>query len=231
MNDLSLAKKYAPMIHFDRKETIPLLKVGYSIIRRSAQSPSFRRLLALPSDAKLMIEYAYYWDFDIQHMYDLEHIWVTVGHDGEVVSAQASFHGKFFNLFDHDLPFALPPEGRHVHAFCQPGKHAFLPDGRLFRLVPEWYESCNIHAGGGVLVGGPFQGIYEPTEQDNALSQRYIKENLTFYPSLEFVPSDPEALSFIPWHEMFEWIPPRIRQMLEAMRVGKAADTKRLQEL
>ena len=33
----------------------------------------------------MLIEYAVYMDYDIQHLYELEHMWVAVGEDGTTV--------------------------------------------------------------------------------------------------------------------------------------------------
>ena len=50
-------------------------------------------------------------------MYDLEHIWVTVSGDGQVMDAEGSFHGKYLKLLLPELPGALLPTQGHVQAF------------------------------------------------------------------------------------------------------------------
>lgn len=213
--DMEWALKYAPIIHFDIHETIPLRAVGVTLFRETQKSPSFpKRIIIVPVDAAFVIEYAYYFDYDIEHMYDLEHIWVTVGKDEQVKAAEASFHGKYLNLLIPELRDALPPTDSRVHAFCQPGKHAFLPVGDLFRLVPRWKESC-LDAGGPVLIGNPFSAEYSPTGKDlfvpsaadDQHSIRYLKENLSFQPTLQFeektIPSD----VYMSWAELYQCIP------------------------
>ena len=91
MYDKRLALKYAPILHFDRDETIPLQKVGYTVFREERSSDSFPRRTVKPDFCGLVIEYALFWDYDIQHMYDLEHIWVWVSPNGRVTKAEASF--------------------------------------------------------------------------------------------------------------------------------------------
>ena len=39
MSDLTLAQRYAPIIHFDAAETIPLQAVGYTVFRGAALMP------------------------------------------------------------------------------------------------------------------------------------------------------------------------------------------------
>ena len=211
MNDSQLALKYAPILHFDLGETIPLQKVGYTIFREEMHSDSFPKRTVKPDFCGLVIEYALYWDYDIQHMYDLEHIWVWVAADGSVTRAEASFHGKYLTLWEPELSFARLPDEGHVHAFCQPGKHAFLPDGQLFRLISGWLESCTTAAGGDVLVGGPFEGRYRATAEENARCAAHIREKLSFTPTLTF-----DAGTVIPpellctWDALKAWIPGRI---------------------
>ena len=219
MDDQQLALKYAPILHFDVDEPIPLCRVGYTVFREELPSDSFLQRTVKPDFCGLVIEYALFWDYDIQHMYDLEHIWVWVAPDGSITRAEASFHGKYLTLWEPELPFARDPEGTHVHAFCQPGKHAFLPDGQLFRLMPGWRESCGVASGGEVLVGGPFAGTYEPTTEDDRRCAAYIRAHFAFTPTLIF---DEGAL--IPgeilctWEELKAWIPARIAELCDQLR-------------
>lgn len=212
---LSMILRYAPTIHFDRGETVFPRAVGYTVFQETAQSASFpKRTVAVPEDAACVIEYAYYFDYDIEHMYDLEHIWVTVGRDGGVTAAEASFHGKYLVLLVPGLHGSLAPAEGHVQAFCQPGKHAFLPAGDLFRLVPGW-DSCCRKAGGPVLIGNPFSAAYTPTgkdafvptEKNDAHSIRYLQENLAFQPTLEFMPRPLPEEIYMPWPTLYGLIP------------------------
>ena len=148
-------------------------------------------------------------------MYDLEHIWVTVSGDGQVMDAEGSFHGKYLKLLLPELPGALLPTQGHVHAFCQPGKHAFMPNGQLFRLLPDWYAACTTACGGPVLIGGCFNGVYQPTAQEDACSIRYLRENLSFKPTLHFTKTAEDfgvSPRYMPWTELYAEIPQRIRR-------------------
>ena len=219
MDDLFLALKYAPILHFDVDEPIPLVKVGFTVFREEMSSDSFPKRTVKPDFCGLVIEYALYWDYDIQHMYDLEHIWVWVSADGSVSRAEASFHGRYLTLWDPELPFARDLTETHVHAYCQPGKHAFLPDGQMFRLMPGWRESCNIASGGNVLVGGPFSGTYVPTTEDDRRCTAYIREHFSFMPTLVFddgtlIPQD----ILCTWEELKAWIPARIEELCQGLR-------------
>ena len=218
--DAQLAARYLPIFHMDQTETIPMRAIGWTLARKTMQSPSFpKRKIPVEGKTAFTIEYACYWDYDIQHMYDLEHIWVMIGEDGHLLHAEGSFHGKYLNLWDEGMTDlgALAPHFDRVQAFCQPGKHAFLPAGNLFRLVPGWLESCTTEAGGPVLTGGPFEGVYQSTEEEDALSERYIREELAFVPSLRFVPGARDAV-LMSWTELAAYIPGWIREECDRLR-------------
>ena len=225
MTDRELALRYTPILHFDAAEPIPLRAVGYTVARAPMRSLSFpKREIAPPPGAQAMIEYALYWDYDIQHMYDLEHIWVCVDDAGQVVDAEASFHGRYMKLLP-PIPTLTPPEDGHVHAFCQPGKHAFLPDGQLFTLLPDWAGCCNERAGGPVLVGGCFPGAYAPTAEENELSRRYIRACLAFTPTLRFTKTLADfgpSPAIMPWAELHAAIPGWIAQECGRLRAWAA---------
>lgn len=212
----AIALRYAPRIHFDERETIYPRAVGYTVFYETKKSASFpKREVQVPSDGAFVVEYAYYFDYDIEHMYDLEHIWVTVDKEGNVTYAEASFHGKYLVLLVPGLHGAVDMEEDRVHAFCQPGKHAFLPAGDLFRLVPRWDVCCGKEAGGPVLIGNPFcaefsptgKDLFTPAPSDDAHSIRYLKEKLSFTPSLHFEERELDESLYMPWTELFPLIP------------------------
>ena len=71
-NDFELAAAYVPHLRYDKAEPFALQGIGYTIYHGTAKSPSCRRVIEIP-EGKTAIEYAFYYDFDIQHLYDLEH--------------------------------------------------------------------------------------------------------------------------------------------------------------
>ena len=228
MTDAELAARYLPIFHFDQKESMPLRAIGWTLARKTMQSPSFpKRKIPVEGRTVLTIEYACYWDYDIQHMYDLEHVWVMIGKDGDLLHAEGSFHGKYLNLWDPGMETlnALMPEENRVHAYSQPGKHAFLPAGNLVRLIPDWLESCTLDAGGPVLTGNPFESIYHSTAEEDALSIRYIREYLTFVPTLNFIRGG-EAASLMPWCELSSRIPQWIAEECARLREYYAGGEK-----
>ena len=84
-----------PHIYRDRKEPFPIRHIGYTVFREKGRSQSFRDLTLDPAEhgAAFIIEYAVYYDYDIQHMYDLEHAWTAVREDGSLAGCWGTFHG------------------------------------------------------------------------------------------------------------------------------------------
>ena len=95
-----LAYHYAPCIRFDTHEPFLPLAAGYTVFTQDDPSPSYtkgRTIQLAPSGearAATAIEYAIWWDWDIGHLYELEHVWVYVGSEGRVVRGEASWHGS-----------------------------------------------------------------------------------------------------------------------------------------
>ncbi|MFC5449534.1 hypothetical protein [Paenibacillus aestuarii] len=217
--DIELLKKYAPSIYFDRNEPFFPVKVGATVLTGPGASPSFPRLFDFKHPKlQYVIEYAIYWDYDIQHLYELEHVWVFVGHDGEVLDCEASSHGRYMKGLLKDR--SNIEDGTHVKLYSQPGKHAFSPLLELFELIPNLYTCTNEDAGNmGLIVTDAFKGVYESNEEIDRVVETYL-QTFRFVPSMEFVPyAIPEAL-YVPWSELFVEIPKRIEERIVEICAG-----------
>lgn len=212
--DRDLAARYAPVLRFDRREPFLPAAVGYTVFRQSAPSPSFPRRVELVEagrpPAALAIEYAIWWDWDIQHLYELEHAWVYLDAGLRVVDAEASWHGGYHSMA---VDGALPLTGERLTLFSEPGQHAFAP-GRdwLEARLPVTQKSCGRSAGkGGVWVTPLFRGIIKAkTPQADRLVHTYL-ERFAFEPSLDFSQVyEIQAETLVPWQALFEWIPSRV---------------------
>lgn len=243
--ELALAARYAPIILFDQQEPFLPSFVGYTIFRADADSRSFPRRVTLrpqfpqiaTADARaiadlfpdrqlprvpdlaaaFVIEYAIWWDWDIQHLYELEHAWSYVGADGQLLYAEGSWHGSYFPMLWQD---ATPHEGDRPILYSQPGKHAFVPDPYLFTgsvLERETLRrTCLVKAGtGGVLLKEDlFTGKITKDSIRDTLANAYLKAR-AFDPSFAFTRrfSFAEEM-FVPWPALYEWIPRRIDRVL-----------------
>lgn len=223
MQDEALAKKYLPIIMVDEKEPFKIQAIGYTVFRNSIRSDSFpKRIIAADwNQVNCVIEYAIWFDYDIQHLYELEHVWIYVGKDGNVRKVEGSFHGKYLNMVNLDTGEPVLNEAGQAIVWMQPGKHALLPDPRLVKVVPEWEESCTVLAGAdGLAVPDAFRGWLPPI--DEAGQQRicdYIKTQYAFEPSLCFEEMKIDRGIVMPWRELRESIPNRLARELDKMGV------------
>jgi glycerophosphoryl diester phosphodiesterase len=216
----ALAARYAPIIRFDVHEPFLPLAAGYTVFRRSGPSPSFRQGYQVdlaPEDqspASLAIEYAIWWDWDIGHLYELEHAWVFISEEGQVIRGAASWHGRFHDM-RHDGQLTL--EGDHVVLYSEPGKHAFAP-------TPEWFRErrrrlkrspTSALAGlGGVLMTHYLEGRVICTPLHNLLVRSYLARE-AFEPSWDFSQIfEFDADMLVPWPALADWIPARVNAWL-----------------
>jgi hypothetical protein len=215
MRELDIAERYAPILYFDRLEPFLPVRVGVSVLREAGPSPSFRRPFPF-SDERLdcIVEYAIYWDFDIQHLYELEHVWVYVARDGSVLDAEASFHGKYFRGLLKDRSNL---EDTHVVLYSQPGKHAFSPMVELFDLIPDLHSCTDEGAGAaGLIITSPFAGAYETGEHIDRLVRAYLQQ-FRFRPSMVFERYDMPKELFVPWETLRQEVPERIRSIVKRL--------------
>lgn len=201
--DLDLARSLFPRVLFDRAEPFFPVWIGVSVVTDSGRSPSFRRDLAPPPGGRL-VEYAVYWDWDIQHLYDLEHLWLSLDAQGRVVDAEGSFHGRYLKAL---LPDRSNLEEQRVTVFSQPGKHAFAPDPLVFRLLPDADLACLAAAGkAGAEVPGPLNGrIVHRPEWDPPVAAWLTRRR--FQPSWQFAPWVPSPEIFVPWTTLNQRLP------------------------
>jgi len=210
----ALAARYAPIILFDLHEPFLPLAAGYTLFRADAPSPSFPRVITLDASdrprAQLAIEYAIWWDWDIQHLYELEHAWVYLDAAGRVIHAEASWHGGF-HAMRHDGALAL--DGDHVLIYSEPGKHAFAPHASWFaeRAAPHPRATTDALAGmGGLLVTPLFQGQIVRTPLADTLARTYLARH-AFTPGFVFEQRFTfEPAQLTPWAALRDWAPQRI---------------------
>ncbi|MBN1878424.1 MAG: glycerophosphodiester phosphodiesterase [Anaerolineae bacterium] len=217
----SLAARYAPVIQFDLREPFLPLAAGYTIFYQDGASPSFPRKIHLaPVDAPpaaFAIEYAIWWDWDIQHLYELEHVWVYVDDQGRVVRGEASWHGGFHDMAQDGV---LWVQNNHLTVYSEPGKHAFAP--ALAWFEERWRDFKRSQAGmlaghGGVLVKEQYQDRIPRTVLGDRLVHTYLSQQ-AFVPSWDFSRAftfDPEML--IPWPALDCWIPDRVNAWLDKL--------------
>lgn len=206
MEELELTGKYMPAFMEDEKEPFPIEGIGYTVFTENAQSSSCNRYLHADWEkVKYIIEYAVFWNYDIQHMYDLEHVFVYVGHDNSVVDVEASYHGQFYkSMINDELKFT---EETHPVLYLQPGKHGVMPDPHYFALHTEFWTSCMENCGkDGLLVPDMFKGCFSTDAETDAAIDRYMKKHFAFVPSNSYRPVKMKESWLMPFAKLRELI-------------------------
>lgn len=218
---------YAPVFMLDKNEPFEIKAIGVSEFTEAKRSDSFpKREIYIDNKIKKVYEYAIWLDYDIQHLYELEHVWVYVGNDNNVIKVEGSFHGKYLNVENLDTNKPDLRDKTHPIVYMQPGKHAILSDKRLVRLIPGWYECCNEMAG---IDGVDIHDFYaDKVSVDFNLQEKvkkYIKDKYSFYPSLDFKEYVPAKDIFMTWEELKVSIPDRIENELRKVRQCNQEDS------
>ena len=210
-DDSLLAQTHAPQIRFDTNEPFLPLAVGYTVFREAAKSPSSK--FHIDPVGGIAIEYAIWSDWDIQHLYELEHVWVYLDADENLLKVEASAHGGKCQIQLEDG--SIPREDDHVTLYAEPGKHAFAPDEIAFttHLAEFVTANCGVDAGKeGILVHSLFgaAAFGNPTAFEQRLAKRYLQRR-AFTPALEFDRLfDLRTVPFVTWEQLQAWIPRRI---------------------
>lgn len=211
-----LAKRHIPVLYMDRLEPFVLLYIGYSVFDQAVTSVSAKRLVDPASHkAAVCIEYAFYYDYDIQHLYDLEHVWIYLDEEEKICGCESSFHGMYLNVM---LPGTdiLRGENR-VHLYVQPGKHAFMPEPALFHLFIDFESSCADKAGkDGILTPDVVPGMPQHSVEDDRKMRKFIRDHFAFVPSEEYEKCELSA-KLITWEELCRIIPSRIAAEMEKL--------------
>ncbi len=218
----ALAARYAPILRFDDREPFLPQAAGYTIFRKSAPSPSFRQshkidLTSADSPDRsptCAIEYAIWWDWDIGHLYELEHVWVFVNAHNEVVRCEASWHGDYHDM-RHEGRLNL--QDTHVILYSEPGKHAFAPTPDWFKERAEHFKrsETKVLAGCSGVLSTPYtEDRVTVTPLKNRLVHTYLAQQ-AFEPSWNFsqyFKFIPEML--VPWEALRDWIPSQVNDWL-----------------
>jgi len=211
-DDLDLAARYAPWIYFDEAEPFFPLVVGYTIFTTERQSPSFLRRIQRDwrPEWTTAIEYAIWWDWDIGHLYELEHVWVYLDKAGKLVWIEASSHGAYASMLLDDG--SQPRVGDHPLVFSQPGKHAFSPTPHWFEMFRDMVraETSSRAGSSGVLVKPEYaRQVPKNPDVDTRVSAWLRKQ--AFQPTLRFTNLfKVEANILVPWPVLDTWIPQRV---------------------
>lgn len=216
--DIQLAARHAPLLYFDAREPFLPEAVGITVFREDAPSPSFSYPIRLPPGAATAIEYAIWWDWDIQHLYELEHIWLYLDAEERLIAADASGHGGWQAMRNETGSLPLNEEGR-LCLLSKPGKHAFVvTPADLEEQHQQIHIACTARAGSlGLHVNPLFEKQIRPlrTPDTLQLAHTWLEEH-RFPPTFEFTREFALAtLPLVPWPKLANWIPWRLNAWVD----------------
>jgi putative hydrolase of the HAD superfamily len=218
-SEIALARRLAPLIRFCDNEPFLPSHVGVSVLSAAGRSPSAPLEIAFEAGVTKVIEYAIWWDWDVQHLYELEHIWLKLDAADQIVGVEASAHGGSFAMTNPDG--SLPLENGRAALVSTPGKHAFTATAEAQLDTAEGtILACQDLAGrGGVLINDMFGSqLGAITPEDHRAIKRYL-QGRAFLPSFSFTRSvDLGELELTSWEALAEWIPGRVKSVLAEVR-------------
>ncbi len=214
------ATRHAPIIRLDDNEPFRPLAAGYTIFHQDGDSPSFNRRIRLRGrkwNADCVIEYAIWWDWDINHLYDLEHIWVFLDKGDQVIRVEGSWHGEVRDLTANGQ---LPVKQAQPVVNAAPGKHAFAPTIEHFQRKQAKLPGTTTRFAGsmGIAVNGLYDGIIVRSPPTDRLIHSYLSR-FAFKPSWNYS----QVFTFsqemlIPWPALYQWIPRRVKEWIRVMQ-------------
>lgn len=218
-DDLVLARRHAPVIRFAENEPFLPSRAGISILHEPGPSPSAPHQIFFEEGVARVIEYAIWWDWDIQHLYELEHVWVKLDAAGNLAGVDASRHGKLHAMRRPDG--SLPVEEGRVTLFCEPGKHAFhAAQAPLLELKQNLIRQNGPLAGAGtILVNHMFRDQFPDfTREDHRAVKRHLQDR-AYLPSLRFTQLfDVAGIEFLSWPGQHAYISRRVPEVLASVR-------------
>lgn len=206
-----LAAAHRPILRCCASEPYRPTRLGWFVATEATRSPSSS--FELKPRGAAVIEYAIWCDWDIGHLYDLEHVWVHVDSAGTVLAVEGSQHGRRV-----ELSGCAVEAGRPV-VYLEPGKHAIWPSPEA--MAPEFTRiaaQCGAFAGiDGVHVDNPFgdRGEIVATAFDHRLARLKLKRD-AFRPAFDFS-AEPTSEMLVEWAELAAWIPGRVKALVADM--------------
>ncbi len=217
--DITLARRLAPAVLFGDNEPFLPSHVGISVLDAPGRSPSSRLEIEFEAGVAKVIEYAIWWDWDIQHLYELEHIWLKLDAADNVVGVEASAHGGKFAMTSANG--GLPLQDGRVTLVSTPGKHAFTATPEEQGKTSELAAICCQELAGrdGVLINDMFRpALAEVTAEDHRAVKRYLQAR-AFLPTFSFHQRfELASAEFLSWDNLAAWIPGRVKAVLAQVR-------------
>lgn len=212
--DAERARRFAPVIRFSANEPFLPSHMGVTILTAARQSPSCVHHVTFEPGVARVIEYAVWWDWDIGHLYDLEHVWIKLGPDDQILAVEASAHGRFATMSGPDG--TLPLEDGRVTLHAEPGKHAFHARAEtiLARRQELGWACAELAGQGYILVNDMFAHLFDFSPAQHRAVRRHL-ELRAFTPTFSFTQVvDTADIEIVSWPELHDHIARLVPQLV-----------------
>jgi len=217
-----------PILYYDTNETLLPLKIGYTLYSAKEfcdyfTSNTFSRTLffmkeltGLNEDTAHIIEYSLWYDCDIEHLWELEHLWIYLDKKLNTIKLEGSRHA---NIVELDIDKKI---------YIEPGKHGHFQGPVTPRLKALSTHICT-HPGNNKLDFGvikapdfaEFRDTLEKTHRSRDLqnkAQEYITK-YRFTPSFTFDKKfAPPNSMLLPWKTFKEYVENYLKNQLATLR-------------
>lgn len=169
--------------------------------------------------AAMILEYGFYYDADIQHIYELEHVWVYLDEHAKIMSVKATQHGKITTIYE--TPKSIKYHNNHPLLYASPGKHAlYKSPNKMNRRI---LSSVNQKGADRVLDVHFFdEKMWKkivPYYPGKGKIRLYFLENFTNLPTFRYkrflIPKRPQL---IPWDILEALVPDRVIAFLQKIQ-------------
>jgi hypothetical protein len=166
--------------------------------------------------AKMVIEYAVLYDSDINHIYDLEHIWVYLDEKFRIMGVKGTRHAM------HVTQYATPEQIKFVQGhpvlYAAPGKHSYYQHPSLMEKG-LYTRECRRGAGRVMDVQYFSTEMWRkllPYYPGKAAIKKAFQSKFVFTPSYSFSNAIHLTRSMmVPWDELEKEVPDRIKVFLQ----------------
>lgn len=203
---LELVASLAPEYRLDVVEPFKPQAVAWNILNSSSSS-SFKSLDIDLLDGQAILEGAVWWDWDIQHVGDLEYVWVVYEKStGKPAACYATASGKVRLMHLNAGPYVL---------YCEPGKHGHASSAADFNVSNEdILHMCNSLAEGDNNALSPRVTLSDKDKEKVAehLRSKFFDPTFNFSDSISL-----RTVQATTWESLQSFIPTRIAQILSAI--------------
>ena len=219
--DAERARRLAPVIRFSANEPFLPSHLGVSILTAARRSPSCAHQVTFEPGVARVVEYAVWWDWDIGHLYDLEHVWIKLDAQDQILAVEASAHGAFATMSGPDG--ALPLEDRRVTLYAEPGKHAFhaRAETMLARRRELGWACAELAGQGDILINDMFAHLFDFTPAQHRAVRRHL-ELQAFTPAFSFTQMvDTAGIEIVSWPELHGHIARRVPELVASVAASQ----------